>query len=140
MRPVLKSCILGLIFVCGGCSSGSMPTGPTMPAAPHGGHFIVLPNDKGFAELMTERSAERTKGAKPGRILAYFYQPDGKTALSPAPTDVKVRLAGSDVKLASQPEPAGLYASEPGQYPDELRGEIEMTCGGAPLQASFMFR
>ena len=35
-----------------------------MPAAPHGGHFIVLPGDKGFAELMIERNADRTKARK----------------------------------------------------------------------------
>jgi hypothetical protein len=139
MRRVFQPCILGLVFLCGGCGSGSLSTGPTMPAAPHGGNFIALPSDKGFAELMTERSATRTKGAKPTRILAYFYQPDGKTALSPAPTDVKVRLGDSDVKLTPQPEPAGLYASEAGQFPDELRGDLELSCGGAPLQAPFMF-
>jgi len=111
-----------------------------MPAAPHGGNLIALPSDKGFAELMTERNAARGKGAKTTRILAYFYQPDGKTALSPAPTDVKVRLGGSDVKLAPKSDSPGLYASEPDQFPDELRGDLELTCGGAPLQAPFSFR
>ncbi len=47
---------------------------------------------------------------------------------------------GKDVKLTSQTTPAGQFASEPGQYPSELRGELELTLGGEPVQAPFIFR
>ena len=55
---------------------------------------------------------------------------------SPPPTDVTVHLGaegGKDVKhvkLTALTTPAGQFASEPGQYPDELRGRLEVVCGG----------
>jgi hypothetical protein len=109
--------------------------------------MLALPGAKGFAEIQAERGTAgmgTKKTAVKRRLLAYFYQPDGSTALSPAPTDVKVRLGspetGLDVKLSPQSEPAGQFASEPGQYPDELRGQLELTVGGESIKADFMFR
>ena len=138
---------LPALILCG-CNGGATPrTGTPLPAAQHGGHILSLPGGKGFAEILTERGAPAkgaaTKAAKT-RLLAYFYQPDGSTALSPAPSDVKVTLGaaetGRDVKLTPQTTPAGLFASEPGEFPDDLRGHIDLTLGGEPVKAEFMFR
>ena|ERR1017187_8999437 len=146
MRRFYPGFVLVPALILCGCNGG--PTlGTALPTAQHGGQILTLPGGKGFAEILTERrapvKAPATKAAKT-RLLAYFYQPDGSTALSPAPSDVKVRLGtadnGRDVQLTPQTTPAGLFASEPGQFPDELRGQIELTLGGEPVQADFMFR
>ena len=106
-----------------------------------------MPDSKGFVELTTERSAtsKQSRGSPTKtRILAYFFQADGTTAMSPAPTDVKITLgaAGSSpvVSLTPQATDPGQFASEPGDYPDELRGQIAFDLDGKPVQATFSFR
>ena len=141
---------LGLLFsleiTALGCSAGG-PSAPSdaMPSAKHGGNIVALPDKKGFAELLIERDAPAKRGAATGaKLVAYFYQPDGATALAPPPSDVKLHLGpadhGTDVKLTAQTTPAGRFVSETGNYPDELRGELALTMGGEPIQVSFGFR
>lgn len=144
MRRAFAGLVLLSAFVGSGC--GVVATSETaLPAAQHGGNIVALPGGKGFAELVVDRGAPaKGKAAPPARLLAYFYQPDGSSALTPPPSDVKVHLGaadkGTDVKLTSQATPAGQFASEPGQYPSELRGELELTLGSEPVQAPFIFR
>jgi hypothetical protein len=143
MRRVFEVVVLCWALVLGGCGGPGVTSATVLPAAPHGGNIVALSGGKGFAELMIDKGSH-VKGASKTRLLAYFYAPDGTSALTPAPSDVKVRLGsadrGMDVKLTSQGSPAGLFVSEPGQFPDELRGQIELTFGGEPLQTPFMFR
>jgi hypothetical protein len=143
MRRVFEAFVLCSSLVLGGCGGSGSSSTATAPAAQHGGNVVTLPGGKGFAELLIDKS-NPVKVASKTRLLAYFYQPDGTSALTPAPSDVKVRLgsaeSGKDVKLTAQSAPAGLFASEPGQFRDELRGELELTLGGEPLQTAFMFR
>jgi hypothetical protein len=153
MRRAIEVFSLCSIVVLSGCAGGSMSgSGGSLPAPQHGGSIVSLPGGKGFAELLIERTAPaapgggviKTSAPKPARLVAYFYQPDGAAAMAPAPSDVKVRLgsadSGTDIKLTAQTTPAGLFASEPGQFPAELRGQIDLTCGGEPVQAPFTFR
>jgi hypothetical protein len=143
MNRASKAFVFCSILAFGGCGGTSAPSGTPLPAAQHGGNIVALSNAKGFAELMIEKG-KPVKGETKTRLLAYFYQPDGTSAMTPAPSDVKVHLGaagqGTDVKLTSQTTPTGLFASEPGQYPDELRGQIELTVGGEPVKTDFMFR
>jgi hypothetical protein len=64
--------------------------------------------------------------------------------MNPAPTDVKVTIgaagSGTVVALAPQSTEPGGFASEPGNYPDELRGQIDFQLDGKPMQATFSFR
>ena len=142
MRRLFEVIVLCWAVVLGGCGGTGSTSTAGLPAPQHGGNIVTLSGEKGFAELMIDKGT--TKGASKTRLLAYFYAPDGTSALTPAPTDVKVRLgsadSGKDVKLTSQTAPPGLFASEPGQFPDELRGQIELTLGGESLQTPFMFR
>ena len=133
-----------LLIGCGGESS--MPSQSAL-AAPHGGHMVALPENRGVVEIKSDRPTaprgSRTPATK-GRILAYFYQADGSTRMSPAPTDVKIQLGVNDktppVVLAPEPKEAGLFASEPGMYPDGFRGQIEAKINGEPVKAPFMIR
>ncbi len=146
----MRSVFVGLLFcsgvtVCGCAAGGPSGSSDAMPAAQHGGNIVPLPGKKGFAELLLERDAPAKRGAAAAsRLVAYFYQPDGATALTPPPSDVKVHLGsaerGTDVKLTAGSTPAGRFASETGQYPDELRGELALSLGGEAIQAPFAFR
>ena len=129
-----------------GCGGESSPSQSALPS-PHGGHMFAFPENKGLVEIKTDRETasrgSRTPATK-ARILAYFYQPDGTTVMSPAPIDVKVQLGIDDkspaVALAPQPKEAGLFASEPGTYPEGFRGQIEAKVNGEPVKVPFMFR
>jgi hypothetical protein len=142
MRRLFEVVVLCWAFVLAGCGGTGSPSTAGLPAAQHGGNIITLSGGKGYAELMIDKGT--SKVASKTRLLAYFYAPDGTSVLTPAPSDVKVRLgsadSGKDVKLTSQTAPPGLFASEPGPFPDELRGEIDLTLGGESLQTPFMFR
>jgi hypothetical protein len=145
MRRVFVVLLLSSAVTACGCAAGGPSSSSVAPAAQHGGNILPLPGGKGFAELLVERGPP-TKGTTvaTSRLVAYFYQPDGTSALSPPPSDVKIHLGsadrGTDVKLTSQSTTAGQFASERGQYSDTLAGQIDLTLGGEPVQASFMFR
>jgi hypothetical protein len=144
-RPALWSFILPLVFVWG---CGQSPSESKFVSPPHGGSFLALPESQGTVELKNERGAPQPKGSRKAqsnsRIIAYFYGPDSTAAMSPAPTDVRVTLgaagSGTVVNLAPQPNEPGAFASEPGIYPDELRGQIDLQLNGKPVQAPFSFR
>jgi hypothetical protein len=144
LRAVIGMLLIPIGSLCG--CGGSAPEFP-VSSAPHGGKIVVLPNSHGFVELTVDRPAP-SKGSRTAvvksRIIAYFFQADGTTAMSPAPTDVKVMLgvagSGTAVNLTPQSAEPGQFASEPGDYPDELRGQIEFQLNGKPVQATFSFR
>ncbi len=133
---------IGILFGCGGSAPESKFTAP-----PHGGNIVELPDSQGFVELKTDRGTPPKKSSKEkpkSRIIAYFYQSDGSTVMSPAPTEVKITLgaagSGTIINLSGRSTESGEFASEPGDYPDELRGQIDLQLGGKPVQATFSFR
>ena len=150
----MRYALMGLLLVSAcmfcGCGTSSTSSSEAGPRAKHGGNIMALPDGKGLVELLierlpTEKAAPGTlpKGGK-SRLLAYFYQSDGAAALTPPPTDVTIHLGsadkGQDVKLTPQEQTEGQFASEAGQYPDELRGQLALNLGGQSLEAPFMFR
>jgi hypothetical protein len=144
-RPAIWLFILaiGLLSGCGESASESKFAAP-----PHGGYLFALPDSLGTVELTNDRGAPQPKGSRKGqsksRMIAYFYGPDSTAVMSPAPTDVKVTIgsagSGTVIDLAPQPNEPGAFASEPGIYPDELRGQIDLQLNGKPVQAIFSFR
>jgi hypothetical protein len=128
---------LGLLSGCGGPAPESK-----FVAAPHGGNILELPDSHGFVELKIDLgppSKNGRKEASKSRVIAYFYQPDAASVLSPAPTDVKVTLGDKVIALAPQPDQPGEFTSAPGNYAD-LRGQIAFQHDGKPLEAKFSFR
>ena len=139
LAAVLSACLL---IGCGGESSPSQ----SAVSPPHGGHMFAFPENRGFVEIKTDRATSSRGGRAPpqARILVYFYQPDGTTVMTPAPSDVKVRVGIDDkdsvVALAPQPSDAGSFASEPGAYTKGFRGQIETRVNGEPVMVPFIFR
>ena len=149
MRRFAIQFLAGIVFACllVGCGGESPIPSKSALAAPHGGHMVALPENRGVVEIKSDRPSAPRGGRAPatkGRILAYFYQADGTTQMSPAPTDVKVQLGVDEktppVVLAPEPKEAGLFASEPGMYPDGFRGQIEAKINGEPVKAPFLIR
>jgi hypothetical protein len=151
LSPRLMSRILRTLLVVSsagilsGCGAGIQSQSAPEPA--HGGNMIALPSGRGFVELLTasESTAAVRKGAPvKSRIVAYFYNSDGTTELSPAPTDVKVKIGtaekGTLVSLAPEAKAGGKYASEPGDFPDGFQGRLEANVNGEAVQAAFKLR
>jgi hypothetical protein len=145
----MRRVAIGLLLLNVGCvcGCGGSPPESAVAAAPHGGNIIHVPDSNIVVELKSDNVAP-AKGSRkePGksRILAYFYEASSAAALSPAPTEVKVSLgadgSGTVVNLAAQSSEPGQFASEPGDYPDQLRGKIAFQHDGKPLEAKFSFR
>jgi hypothetical protein len=146
----MRRIFLGLLIMPAGLLAGcgdNMSSGGA-PVAPHGGIMTAVPGGKGFAEVLVAQ-ATGSKGARKGQpvkseIAACFYQTDGTTEMSPAPTDVKVRVGtasgGPTYALAPQPKDKGRFASEPADLPEGFRGQLEATINGEPVQVAFEIR
>jgi hypothetical protein len=145
--------LLSCLLLCGlpGCapSPSSQSNGP---AASHGGTLISLPGGKGFVEIMTEESGGLGGGARQQRatqIVAYFYQNDGSTEMSPPPTDVTVKVGTADnspvVSLspsakAGEPKKSAKFASQPGPFREGFQGQLSAKINGEPVEAKFLIR
>jgi hypothetical protein len=145
----MRKIILGLLITpacfLAGCGDNSMTAGG-VPAAPHGGIMTAVPGGKGYAEFKIDQSA---KGAKSGQqvksqIAAFFYQPDGTTEMSPAPTDVTVKLgtaaSSPTLTLTPQPNDKGKFSSEPADLPEGFKGQLDAKINGEAVQVSFSIR
>jgi len=108
--------------------------------------MVALPDKLGFFEIRTEGSVSKAKGSRAksvtNSLLVYFYQPDGKTEISPAPTDVMVKVgtgaASSAVALA--PQARGGFASSPGHFPSGFRGQLNAKINGEAVETIFVVR
>ena len=78
------------------------------------------------------------------QIAAFFYQSDGTTEMSPAPTDVKVKTGSAasspTLPLTPVPNEKGKFASEPADLPEGFRGQLEANVNGTPVQVPFSIR
>jgi hypothetical protein len=144
---MLKSICFLLFPACllAGCGGSSSQSGG-LPASPHQGNLVSLPGDRGFVEVLIDSgvaAGDRRTQAKP-RIVAYFYQPDGTTEMSPGPSEVKVKVGTGEkspvLNLSPLPKESGKYASEPGTFPDGFKGELDAKFNGESVQTPFTIR
>jgi hypothetical protein len=113
--------------------------------------MVALLGGRGYVEIKTESDASSRDSRGGGRkiqIVAFFYQMDGTTPISPTPTDVKVKvgnLADSPFVDLSSGAKGGdaapnRFASKPGPYPEGFEGRLDATVNGEPIQTPFLFR
>ena len=141
-----RVCILPILLgiACAGCGGSTS----TKPASQHTGLVNELPDKKGFFEIDTRtaggtpaKRGARAKKAAPHPIVVHFYGPDGTTELTPAPTDVSIRIGGEgSAEVPLKPQSGGGFATEPGDYPTAFRGQLKATIDGQTLEAPFMIR
>jgi len=124
----------------------------------HGGTTFRLPDEKGFVELVNEPVVTDRHNPQPTSIVAYFYQANGKTAMSPSPTDVsfqidpdarsrqrgKATAGSSTLPLSAEPkadDPAGIsrFASKTGSYDlAGVRGTLKAKINSQDVSTAFM--
>ena len=151
MNRLLVASIFVPAFASAGCTSPvSTPGRGYVADGPHGGLVVPLPGDAGFAEILNEAAADagsRQRGRVPKAVVVYFLGPDKKTALSPSPTGVGVKLlgeaAGATIALSPAPDPkdpagAGRFASTVGDFDlAGRRAELNAGLGGREVVREF---
>jgi hypothetical protein len=156
MRFTVRALVLVFAGVSFGCESAVPPVNAPTAVAPHHGKIIALPENQGFVELTNEPEVSDRRNPQPTSIVAYFLQSDGKSPMSPAPTDVSLAInegVGKDgrakpgstqtVPLSAEPRSddsagAGRFASTPGPYDLEgIRGTLSAKIGGQLVSIPF---
>jgi hypothetical protein len=143
---MLKSiCCLMIVPACLLAGCGGSPKELPVAKSAHGGNLVSLPGGRGYVEILVEAAGDGGRKAQvKSQIVAYFFQPDATSELTPAPTDVKVKLGTGEksavVSLSPEPKAAGKYASEPGTYPDGFNGQLNAKVNGEDIQVSFVLR
>jgi hypothetical protein len=143
--------LFGCAVAFAGCDAAPIPE-PVVLVGPHQGTMIRLTDGKGFVELTNEPPVTNRSSTESTSLVAYFLQPDGKSALEPAPTDVqfivdqgRARKKGdvSAVALSADAKPddpagSGRFASKPGRYQlTALRGRLSAKLAGQEVSTQF---
>jgi hypothetical protein len=125
-----------------GCSDQAHDAGTKPP--PGGGAMIRLPNGRGFVAVKTELLAGSPKGKTKTRaatIVAVFYQTDGVTPMTPAPTDVVFKIGppenAKSVALSPDAGDPTRFTSLPGPYLNALQGIVHAKINGEDVEESF---
>jgi hypothetical protein len=155
MQKFLRAVMImhGTLFL--GCSPSMSPSTRSV-TGPHHATMIGLNDEKSFVELTNEPEVADRRNPQPTSIVAYFLQVDGKTPLSPLPTDVKfmietgrgtnsrvTKASVTPVPLLPEPksdDPAGAarFVSKPGPYHLlGVRGTLSATISGRGTSTSF---
>ncbi len=147
---MFKNRCLSLIVVASaivGCG-GPPAAGPVARSA-HGGTLVALPDGQGLAEVLVEsapagRGGRKAKAQAGTKIVAYFLESDGTDAMSPGPTETRIKIGMGDngrvIDLSAEPKEAGKYASAVGRYPDGFVGQLEVTLNGRAVQVPIRIR
>jgi hypothetical protein len=139
-------CCLLIVPACLLAGCGGSPKELPVAKSAHGGNLVSLPGERGFVEILVETGAAGAgrKAQVNSRIVAYFFQPDGASEMSPGPSEVKVKVGTGEkspvADLSPDPKAAGKYASEPGEYPDGFNGQLNAKVNGEDVQVSFVLR
>jgi hypothetical protein len=131
MRTADLVLLLALTCILAGCD-GATP--PVIPGAKNNGQIVPLPDTQGYVEVRVDTAGGRGKNI-PRTIVAYFYGSDGATPLSPAPTDVTLKI-GDATSVPLTPHPTdGSFSTKPGDFPDGFRATIAAKVGGRTIEA-----
>lgn len=141
------------LSLCGcGSGTGGGSSAATHSVGPHGGTAVALPGEKGYAEVVLDRSGVKPGKAGGAKIQAYFLGKDARTPLASPPTSATLSLTipGKDEPVsasmspdaaASKPADKGRLTTPPGDFDyDELRGELSATVDGQAATIPFSFR
>ena len=157
MQKSVFAILLATAGVLIGCDGPELTSNSAVVRGIHSGTAIHLASDKGFVELVNEPPVDDRRNPQPTSIVAYFLQPDGKSAMSPSPTDVsfhidpdarsrqrgKTAASSTMVALSAEPksdDPAGAsrFASKTGPYDlTGIRGTLKAKINGEEVSATF---
>lgn len=125
---------------CGGSAPAPIANRVPTTFGPHGGPALALPGEKGYAEIVSEA----LKGSNEPIVAVYFLNPDRTTALTPMPTDARIKTSAGEMPLTPAPgpakDPAGSARVVSGPLPidpDRVAGELLVTIDGQPFASAF---
>jgi len=156
MPKNLLAILLAAAGLVAGCASPELS--PQAFKGTHAGTTFRLPDEKGFVELVNEPVVTDRRNPPPTSIVAYFYQADGKSAMSPSPTDVSFQInpgagsrqrdksaAGSSTlpfsaePKADDPASTSRFVSKTGPYDlAGVRGALRAKINGQDVSTAFM--
>jgi hypothetical protein len=127
-----------------GCGSGGSSAVPQVATGPHGGPTALLPEGRGYGEVVLEQAASGRGGGRKQQwhVAAYFYKPDLEGPLEPLPSKVGVelRIRGQSepfrLTLTPAPDPRFKFkecrfASPAADYNiEQLAGNLKVALGG----------
>jgi hypothetical protein len=149
MRFPLPTSMLALPLLFTGCEgSQAVPPVAREETGPHQGALHRLPDNTGVVEIVNEPEVTDRRSNPTTAIVVYFLHSDGKTAMTPAPSDVRVevdegRNQTRTLALKADPRSADAsggsrFASEAGPYLLEgLRGKLIANIAGKPVEQTF---
>jgi hypothetical protein len=110
--------------------------------------MFALPQKMGFFEIRTVGDDSKAKArssrakATANSLVVYFYKADGTSEMSPAPTDVtlKVGTGAESPVVALAPQPKGGFSSGSGHFPSAFRGQLTAKINGESVETAFVVR
>jgi hypothetical protein len=148
MTRTARRILAAAVLAAAGCSAEPAPQAPAVVKGPHDGTTLRLPDDQGFAEIVNEPEPSGRSRDETTALVVYFLQADGKTPISPAPSDVKFeaksgKQAAKTLALAAEPKSddaagAARFATKPGPYSlADLRGRLSASVGGKDVSVDY---
>ena len=114
-----------------------------VPAAPHGGTLVGLPDGLGRVEIVRHGAPDKPDQA---RLLLYFLGPDDKP-ITPAPTSATLEPKERQAKAITFKPAAGTDPSNAGALESplldtggDIAGELSSTIGGKPVRVPINIR
>ena len=87
---------VALVAMISGCGDGSPSSEEVVLKGPHLGTTLQLPGKQGYVELINEPEVTDRAHNTPTSIVAYYLEPDAKTALRLVPTNVNFTIDSGD--------------------------------------------
>ena len=135
-RPALSAMLAAGLAGCGA-------ERVVVPAAPHGGTLVGLPDGLGRVEIVRHGAPDKPDQA---RLLLYFFGPDDKP-ITPAPTSATLKPKERQGKAIAfkpaadtDPSNAGALESPPLDTGGDIAGELSSTIGGKPVRVPINIR
>ena len=135
-RPALSAMLAAGLAGCGA-------ERVVVPAAPHGGTLVGLPDGLGRVEIVRHGAPDKPDQA---RLLLYFFGPDDKP-ITPAPTSATLKPKERQSKAIAfkpaadtDPSNAGALESPLLDTSGDIAGELSSTIGGKPVRVSINIR
>jgi hypothetical protein len=136
--------IIAMLATASIAGCGGSPPSTVIKPPPGGGAMIRLPGNRGLFTIKSDGPpgpAGRGKKSPARSVVATFFQADGVTPMSPAPTDVVLQLESAgkttSVALAADPKDPTRFASTSGPYPQALQGTVRLKIDGQDVEESF---
>jgi len=123
-----------LLAALAGCGGPAIPAGT---ATPHDGTLVVLPDGRGFAEIL-----KRPDPSKEGRAQVVIYFLDGsRKPMNPAPTAARLTLQAAGAKPLDLQPAADSSLESPG-FADtgEVAGKLSATIEGKEISVPIQVR